>query len=133
MLQGAQQCASRPKQELVALVLATAPHSRLADLGLDGSALIAWADLSFCLCNIAVDYTPSGSVSALDIFHAEPLRAAAKSREDWVNNHLSKWRDFCSGEVRFHQVPGQHYTMLSPEHVVEFSQTLKKALEGRGL
>lgn len=62
------------------MVLNKAPPSRLTDLYLDSPALIAGTDLSFSLCNIAVDYTPSGRVLAPGIFHAELSSTAARLR-----------------------------------------------------
>lgn len=107
--------------------------SRLAQLGMNEEQLTRWTDVAYGLQSMAVDYEPCGMVRLIDVFHAIPLRVAAASREDWVNNHLSKWKDFSRTAPRFHEVGGEHYTMLSPEHVYEFSNTLKRALEARGI
>lgn len=122
-----------PRDEALRKVLAVADTERLAELQLDEKKLVAWADLAFGLQGMAVDYEPSGQVSTMDVFHAHPLRVAAKDREDWVQNHLAKWNDFCDEDVRFHEVGGAHYTMLGPDYVEGFANTLKEALRGRGL
>lgn len=83
--------------------------------------------------SMAADYEPSGMVDVLDVFHAIPLKTAASSPEDWLENHLSKWKDFCHTEPRFHPVRGAHYTMLGIDHVASFATTLQAALRARGL
>lgn len=116
----------------VQLVLHAVSPTRLAELGLDSTSLAAWADIAFGFSNMAVDYVPRGSMPSIDVFHAIPLKMAG-SREDWVENYLSKWSSFCSGEMRFHQVQGEHYTMLGREYVSSFSEILKRALRERGV
>ncbi|KAF2280227.1 acetyl-CoA synthetase-like protein [Westerdykella ornata] len=107
--------------------------NRLAELGMDEQKLTKWTDVAYGLQNMAVDYEASGMISSIDVFHAIPLRVAASSRADWIENHLSKWEDFCRTSPRFHEVGGEHYTMLSPTHVSRFSNTLNRALEARGI
>ncbi|RYP81523.1 hypothetical protein DL769_001931 [Monosporascus sp. CRB-8-3] len=119
--------------DAMALVLGVADKERLVALGLNEAGLASWAEVAFGLQSMAVDYEPQGMVKNIDVFHAIPLKAAAKSREDWLQNHLAKWKDFCETKPRFHQVGGEHYTMIGPGHVVGFSKTLKEALEARGL
>ncbi|ROT39596.1 acetyl-CoA synthetase-like protein [Sodiomyces alkalinus F11] len=122
-----------PREEAMPAVLGIADKQRLLGLGLDRDALAGWATLAFGLQSMAVDYEPSGLVESMDVFHATPLKVAARSREDWIHNHLSKWRDFCRTDVRFHAVGGAHYTMIGPDHVGCFAATLKEALRSRGL
>ncbi|KAF2789978.1 acetyl-CoA synthetase-like protein [Melanomma pulvis-pyrius CBS 109.77] len=114
-------------------LLAAASRERLNELGLGRHELVRWADVAFGLQSMAVDYDPSGQVAGIDVFHAIPLKVAAASREEWVEVHLSKWGDFSASEPRFHKVGGAHYTMIGPEHVSSFSQTLIEALHRRGL
>jgi thioesterase domain-containing protein len=82
---------------------------------------------------MAVDYEPDGAVAGIDVFYCHPLAIVASSKEEWRENHLSKWRDFTRSEPRFHEVGGAHYTMLNTEHVFAFQKTLRGALEARGL
>ncbi|KAK7917916.1 hypothetical protein PG985_009790 [Apiospora marii] len=103
------------------------------ELGLDPPALARWADVAYGLQAMAADYDPSGEVRRLDLFHAAPLRAAAPSREAWLGEQLSRWADFAREAPRFHAVGGAHYTMIGPEHVVSFAETLIRALEARGV
>ncbi|KAM4056185.1 AMP-binding enzyme [Hirsutella rhossiliensis] len=123
----------RLRADAIAQLLSMAHKQRMTELGLNEANLVSWADLAFGLQSMAVDYEPHGEVGAMDVFHAAPLRAAAKSREDWMENHLRKWADFCRAEPRFHEVQGAHYTMIGPDHVASFSKALKAALSSRGV
>ncbi|KAL8976320.1 MAG: hypothetical protein Q9205_007644, partial [Flavoplaca limonia] len=57
----------------------------------------------------------------------------ARTRKEYRETKLNHWTDFVRSEVRFHEVDGEHYTMIGPEHVFTFQQTLRKALVARGL
>ncbi|KAI1458805.1 acetyl-CoA synthetase-like protein [Annulohypoxylon moriforme] len=121
------------RNEALARVLQLADNSRMQELGLQPPGLTRWADVAYGLQSMAVDYEPSGSVQVIDIFHAEPLKIAAASRQEWVNERLSRWRDFCITNPRYHEVEGAHYTMISPQHVESFSKKLQAALAAREL
>ncbi|RDA89001.1 hypothetical protein CP532_0607 [Ophiocordyceps camponoti-leonardi (nom. inval.)] len=121
------------RREALEKVMSEADRDRMRELGLDEQGLARWADVAFGLQSMAVDYEPSGRVDVLDVFHAIPLKVAARSREEWLTVHLVRWGDFCDSDVRFHEVGGEHYTMLGPEHVVGFAATLKAALRERGV
>ncbi|KAK3392885.1 hypothetical protein B0H63DRAFT_530420 [Podospora didyma] len=118
------------RERALAEVLCVADVDRLQELGL---GLLRWTDVAYGLQSMAVDYEPTGLVDSIDIFYAIPLRWAAKSRAEWVSDHLSRWADFSRSPPRFHDVAGAHYTMLGPDHVVGFSQTLKASLRARGI
>ncbi|OTA89514.1 hypothetical protein M434DRAFT_23340 [Hypoxylon sp. CO27-5] len=121
------------RSEALARVLELADGVRLRDLGLGPQELARWADVAYGLQSMAIDYDPSGNVGVIDVFHAEPLKVAAPSREEWVSKQLSKWSDFCRSEPRFHEVGGAHYTMIGEEHVQSFSEKLRAVLAARGL
>ncbi|KAI8945519.1 acyl-protein synthetase [Xylaria longipes] len=121
------------RDKALAFIIELADRSRMEELGLDNPGLIRWTDVAYDLPRMATDYDPQGDVAVLDIFHAMPLKAAARNREEWVNIHLSKWRSFCRSTPRFHEVGGAHYTMIGPDHVAAFSATLLSALNDRGV
>ncbi|KAK3997736.1 hypothetical protein QBC44DRAFT_391877 [Cladorrhinum sp. PSN332] len=114
-------------------VMGIANVKRLEELGMDKETLLRWVNVAYELHHMAVDYEPSGTVNSIDVFHAHPLRIAAKSREEWVNDKLSRWKDFCTMAPRFHEVGGAHYTMLGPDYVAGFAKTLREALARRGI
>ncbi|PHH75740.1 hypothetical protein CDD82_4306 [Ophiocordyceps australis] len=121
------------RNEAMQWVLDIAHKPRWDELNLETDALERWADVAFGLQCMARNYDPSGQVSSMDIFHCIPLKAVAPSQEVWLRNHLSHWADFVREAPRFHPVQGEHYTMIGPEHVVSFAQTLTEALKARGV
>ncbi|KAL2816683.1 acetyl-CoA synthetase-like protein [Aspergillus granulosus] len=117
----------------VDVVMQNASQARLVELALSRSGLHRWTNVAFALQSMAVDYEPTGSVPGLDCFYCIPLAVVATSKQQWLEDHLTKWNDFSRSQVRFHSVGGAHYTMLSPEHVLDFQKTLRRALEDRGI
>ncbi|KAK4041314.1 hypothetical protein C8A01DRAFT_34617 [Parachaetomium inaequale] len=107
--------------------------ARWDELGLSEEYYLLWVGLASNMQGLAVDYEPSGTVKSMDIFVADPLSHVAKDRKDWIETRLSAWKDFVRTEVRFHDVQGAHYTMLNPEYVANFAETLRRVLRERGL
>lgn len=66
-------------------------------------------------------------------FFAEPLKIVASNKEAWVKSWFSKWTDFCNSEPRFHEVMGEHYTMIGETRTSSFQKIFPKASELRGL
>lgn len=114
-------------------VLRNLDQQRMANLSLGAATLMNWADLTYSMQSMAVEYEPGGSVAVMDVFYANPLRVSARSKEEWLEQHLSKWADFVRTQPLFHEVGGAHYTMLNPDHVQDFARTLAKVLEVRGV
>lgn len=119
------------RAEPMEFTLATADDSQFEELGLDSGGLMRWVDVAYDLQHLAANYDPSGMVKGMDIFHATPLKAAARSHDVWLKEHLSRWADFLHETPRFHPVGGAHYTMISSDHVESFPQTLMEALKAR--
>ncbi|KAK4158683.1 acyl-coenzyme A synthetases/AMP-acid ligase [Cladorrhinum sp. PSN259] len=126
----------KDKARALEIVLGVSEGERLAELGLDEEALVRWADVAFGLQSMAVDYEPAGKVKGgMDIFYAVPLKAVARSKEEWLEGHLYAWREFAdeSEGVRFHAVDGAHYTMIAPRFVKGFAEVFATALRDRGV
>lgn len=121
------------KEEALANVVKIANPTRMAELSLTSEALYNWANLAFKLQGIAKEYEPKGSVACMDVFYAIPLAAVARSKKEWVEGPLSKWRDFVKEAPRYHEVDGAHYTMISPENVQRFAKKLRLVLQARSL
>lgn len=121
-----------PREEALHCLRQAADEERWEEIGIGEAALGHWADVANGLQSLAVEYEPAGTVETIDVFHAMPLKVAAQSREEWVETHLSKWRDFSESAPRFHEVGGGHYTMLGPDHVVDFANSLVRAMKQRG-
>lgn len=121
------------RRQVLDYLIEVAPPKRLLELGMDQVKLEKWASVAAALQNLAIDYEPSGVVSAIDVFVAIPLAGVAKNKQDWIDNKLSKWADFSWSDPVIHDVDGAHYTMMDSEHVHSFQKKLKDALAARGL
>ena len=97
-----------PPEQAVQRVLALADQQRWRELALSAAQLARWAYLAYELHVIAVDYEPEGSVQAVDVFFAEPLRICASSKEEWVAGPLRDWGAFSRAVGGIHDCPGEH-------------------------
>ena len=117
----------------VSKLLAESDPGRCAELGLTQASLLTWINVAWALQKIGWHYDPSGSVKSMDVFYCQPLKVVAKTRHEYRTEKLDRWRDFVRADVRFHEVDGEHYTMIGADHVFKFQRTLRKALRERGL
>ena len=108
--------------EVLDFIISKAPAGRMEEMALDKKKLENWAELAYVMQAIAQDYDPSGKVASMDVFYAIPLSAVAKSKTDWMENHLIKWQEFVDSPVRFIEVDGAHYTMVSLPLILDYSQ-----------
>ncbi|WP_372463206.1 AMP-binding protein [Streptomyces spinosus] len=114
----------RPEQ--LGRLLALAPPDRLAELDLDLERFTAWARLADGLTGLGRSYRPGGSVARMSVFYAVPLRG---TKQDWLDNELSRWADFTREAPRYLEVPGEHYTLMGPRHVAVFQSVLRAELD----
>ena len=124
---------TQSKEEVLSYITLHADPARWAELSLTVDGLGNWANLAFGLQKMATSYEPSGFVKTIDVFYAIPLRALSLTKEEWRDGHLSKWANFVESEPRFHDVGGEHYTMIGPDHVHGFQKKLRAALKDRGV
>ncbi|KAG2136557.1 uncharacterized protein EDB93DRAFT_1253854 [Suillus bovinus] len=118
------------RQEQLEFVWNVSPPRRIVELQLTIEKLDKWVDLVGSLIDCGLDYNPSGSVSALEVFYAIPL---AGTKADWLNNQLKPWSNFSRGEASYTDVPGEHHTLMDFEHVLQFQKIFRSRLEARGL
>lgn len=123
----------KSQEYILSSVIENSNPKRYAQLALSRPELIRWADVAYELHRMAGDYDPTGTVPGMDVFFSVPLTIAAASMDEWRNVHLSKWDDFTRSATQFHNVEGEHYSMIGPDHVLSFQKTLRKALESRGM
>lgn len=109
-----------------------APKGRMKELALDRAKLLRWAEVSNALHEMAWNYEPTGMVYCIDVFVAHPLKAVASNREDWFAQQVSRWVYFSKSLPRFHEADGEHFSMISAEHVHSFQEKLKAAMKARG-
>ncbi|KAG1729452.1 atromentin synthetase [Suillus lakei] len=118
------------RKEQFEVVWKLSPPERLVELQLTVEKLDHWVDTAESLIECGKDYKPSGSVSAIDVFCAIPLRG---SKVDWINNQLKPWTAFSRSEPLFIDVPGEHYTLMDFDYVPQFQKIFRGRLEARGL
>jgi acyl-CoA synthetase (AMP-forming)/AMP-acid ligase II/thioesterase domain-containing protein len=121
------------KEQQVARIFAVSDKRRCEDLALTPEYLYTWTNVAWSLQKIGWEYDPSATVAHMDIFYCQPLKAVARTREEYRNTKLNHWIDFVRDEARYHEVDGEHYTMIDSKHVYKFQQILKKAMDARGL
>jgi len=75
------------------------------------------------------DYEPSGSVSRAltTVFCAIPLPSMG-TKEEYKLNRLSKWTEYSGPHFEMVDVDGEHYTMISEDHVESFAPKMKAAI-----
>ncbi|KAG2356634.1 atromentin synthetase [Suillus spraguei] len=127
------------RQEQLEFVWKLSPPERIVELQLTLEKLDKWTDVAISLINCGVDYIPTGSVSAVDVFYTT---AFAGSNVDWLNNQLKPWTGWSRGEawsgfsrseVAYTLVPGEHTTLMDLEYVPQFQKIFRSRLEARGL
>lgn len=123
---------SMDRSSTLQYIFNSAPPDRLAELALSQQSFAHWADLAHSMQSMARSYEPGGLVRAMDVFYCTPLAVVAQSKPEWLQNHLSRWSEVCP-DVRFHEVDGEHYTMIDAEHVEGFQHIFQTALLARGM
>ncbi|USW53621.1 Putative AMP-dependent synthetase/ligase, thioesterase, phosphopantetheine binding ACP [Septoria linicola] len=119
-------------ESIVSTIFTAAPQKRVAELSLTTEDFLHWANLAHSMQFMARDYEPQGNVPSMDVFYCQPLAVVAQTKQQWLDGHLSRWHEVAS-DVRFHEVGGEHYTMIDIEHVKSFMGTFCAALAARGL
>ncbi|MFC4908621.1 alpha/beta fold hydrolase [Actinomadura gamaensis] len=114
-----------PEDEQLAYLVDNAPKQRLRELDLNVERFAAWVALAQNMVHLGRDYEPSGTVENVRVFYCTPLKG---TKADWLNDQLRAWDDFTRSENRFIEVDGEHYTLMSPEHVRTFQATLRAEL-----
>ncbi|MEU4811281.1 non-ribosomal peptide synthetase [Nocardia fluminea] len=115
-----------PKSQQLARLIELAPPERIAELDLDLTKFTAWAELADGLTGLGRTYSPSGAVRSMSVFCAVPLRG---TKQDWIDNELSRWDEFTTEPNRYLDVPGEHYTLMGPRHVTAFQSVLRAELD----
>ncbi|KIK34287.1 putative quinone synthetase [Suillus luteus UH-Slu-Lm8-n1] len=118
------------RKEQLEVVWKLSPPERLIELQLTQEKLDHWVDIAGSLIECGKEYNPSGSVAALDVFYAIPLKG---TKADWLNKQLKPWDGFSRGQASYTDVPGQHYTLMDFDHVPQFQKIFRSRLESRGL
>ena len=114
-----------PEAEQLAYLVGHAPRRRLAELDLTVERFTSWVHLAQNMVHLGRDYAPSGAVERVRVFYCTPLKG---TKEEWLNGQLREWDAFTRGPNTYIEVDGEHYTLMSPEHVRTFQATLRREL-----
>ncbi|MFE3783991.1 alpha/beta fold hydrolase [Amycolatopsis sp. NPDC059090] len=114
------------REEQLQCLMDVAPADRLAELDLTAEKFSAWAELADSLTDLGRSYQPSGAVRTMTVFYAVPLRG---TKDDWLANELRQWDDYAREPNRYVDVPGEHYTLMGPQHVAAFQAILRRELD----
>nr|UVV38562.1 polyporic acid synthetase CorA [Terana caerulea] len=115
--------------EILDWALAHGDQARLAELQIRADELRAWTQVAYAMSCLGRSYTPGGLVrkAHMTVFCAIPLPSMG-TREEFKRDRLAGWSEFRTGGVEFVDVDGEHYTMLSEEHVVSFAGRMVAAM-----
>ena len=102
---------------------------RLLELDLEIGAFARWVNVAYEINRTGRTFEPTGCVTnaLTSIFCAVPLPSMG-TREEFKRDRLSAWKDFSGNKFEMVDVDGEHYTMLSEQHVASFATHLKEAL-----
>jgi thioesterase domain-containing protein len=113
------------EEEQLAYLVRQAPPRRLTELDLDLEGFTAWVELAQGMVHLGRRYEPSGTVEQVRVFYCEPLTGA---KQDWLDHQLRAWDGYTRRPNRYIEVDGEHYTLMSPEHVQTFQATMRSEL-----
>ncbi|NEC37344.1 non-ribosomal peptide synthetase [Streptomyces rubrogriseus] len=114
-----------PEADQLAYLVAHAPERRLTELDLTLERFTAWVHLAQGMVHLGRTYEPSGSVERVDVFYCTPLKG---TKQDWLDQQLRHWDRFTRRPNTYTEVDGEHYTLMSPQHVQAFQATLRREL-----
>ncbi|KAG6856817.1 putative NRPS-like protein biosynthetic cluster [Tephrocybe sp. NHM501043] len=117
-------------QQVIQWTFDHSDQDRLAILQLKLEDFKRWVAVAYAISYSGRNYEPRGFVpgALLTVFCAIPLPSMG-TREEFKQQRLSKWEDFAKDGFDMIDVDGEHYTMLSEEHVISFAGKLREALE----
>ena len=121
------------REDIVKHLLAIAKPSQREALSLDAAQLLRIANVTNAFGDAAKKYVPHGSVRKVDVFYCTPLALVCMSKDNWVQDHLSLWKDFSRSPLEFHECSGHHVRMLDNTYVRSFYGKLQAVLDNKGI
>ncbi|GLB43617.1 putative acetyl-CoA synthetase-like protein [Lyophyllum shimeji] len=104
-------------------------QERLSTLQLKLEDFRRWVGVAYKISCTGRSYEPTGFVpgALMTVFCAIPLPSMG-TREEFKQERLALWKDFARDGFEMVDVDGEHYTMISEEHVASFAEKLRGAL-----
>jgi thioesterase domain-containing protein len=115
--------------EIIQWIFEHCDQDRLSTLQLKLEDFRRWVGIAYDLSYTGRNYEPSGFVpdALMTVFCAVPLPSMG-TREEFKRDRLSRWKEFSRDGFEMIDVDGEHYTMISEDHVLSFAEKLKAAL-----
>lgn len=115
--------------DIVQWVFERCDQDRLAVLQITADELRQWVRVAYDISASGRTYEPRGAImkALMTVFCAIPLPSMG-TREEFKQNRLSVWKEFSQGRFEMVDVDGEHYTMLSEEHVLSFADKMRSAM-----
>ncbi|KAF9469572.1 acetyl-CoA synthetase-like protein [Collybia nuda] len=115
--------------QIIQWVFEHCDQDRLKTLQLNLEDFRRWVGVAYKLSYTGRNYEPSSFIpgALLTVFCAVPLPSMG-TREEFKRDRLSKWKDFTRDGFELVDVDGEHYTMISEDHVHSFAEKLRDAL-----
>jgi len=114
-----------PEADQLSYLVEQAPPRRLTELDLTTERFTSWVHLAQNMVHLGRTYEPTGTVGRVRVFYCTPLRG---SKQEWLDNQLRHWDEFTRDSNAYIEVEGEHYTLMSPQHVQTFQATLRQEL-----
>ncbi|KAH9487375.1 putative NRPS-like protein biosynthetic cluster [Psilocybe cubensis] len=116
-------------RELIEWTYAHCNQSRLAELNMPIDYFHRWVNVAYDVSYTGRTYLPSGRIEGAltTVFCAIPLPSMG-TREEYKRDRLSKWKEYSGKHFEMIDVDGEHYTMISEEHVESFASKMRAAI-----
>jgi thioesterase domain-containing protein len=115
--------------ELIQWLFNHSDQARLTELDLERTSFLRWVHVAHEINRSGINFEPKGAVrgALMTVFCAIPLPSMG-TREEFKESRLSAWREFSGDGFEMIDVDGEHYTMLSDQHVFSFAEHTRDAL-----
>jgi thioesterase domain-containing protein len=102
---------------------------RFLELDLEMGAFTRWVNVAYEINRTGRTFEPQGCVknALTSVFCAIPLPSMG-TREEFKQNRLSVWKEFSGQRFEMVDVDGEHYTMMSEDHINSFAAHMREAL-----
>lgn len=114
--------------QIICWVFERCNQARLKELQMKTEEFSRWVRVAYDITHSGRSYQPEGVVrgALTTIFCATPLPSMG-SREEYKRTMLSAWSEFSSA-FEMVDVDGEHYTMVSEDHVDSFAEKMRAAM-----
>ncbi|KAF9446751.1 acetyl-CoA synthetase-like protein [Macrolepiota fuliginosa MF-IS2] len=115
--------------EVIRYLLSLSDQNRLTELQLNFDDLRRWVAVAYQVTCTGRTYLAEGSITPalMTVFCAIPLPSLG-TREEYKQQRLSRWQPLTKSPFEMIDVDGEHYTMISEEHVSSFAEKLRATL-----